>query len=238
MGWRTRRFDHLRDDVGRAVRRQGSGQRRQRDGRSTRASSGTCSHAMVKSAAAETARPRQPDDRVRDIMKSINILIAMDLAGQAKRRRRSKGGYAMAALLIGMSIMAIMFTVAMPVWKQTAQREKEEELVFRGEQYVHAIGALSAQVRERVSAEPRCPGRSAVSAQEVQGSDHQRRLRADSSRSGCARYSATRWSARCDPIERQHRTIAAAGSGSQLGRTGRPGPSTSTPGQTAAASVA
>ena len=31
-------------------------------------------------------------------------------------------------------------TVVMPVWKQTAQREKEEELVFRGKQYVHAIG--------------------------------------------------------------------------------------------------
>ena len=46
----------------------------------------------------------------------------------------------MAALLVAMSVMAIMFTVVMPVWKQTAQREKEEELVFRGKQYVHAIG--------------------------------------------------------------------------------------------------
>ena len=46
----------------------------------------------------------------------------------------------MAALLVAMSIMAVMMTVAMPVWKQTAQREKEEELVFRGLQYVHAIG--------------------------------------------------------------------------------------------------
>jgi type II secretory pathway pseudopilin PulG len=46
----------------------------------------------------------------------------------------------MAALLVGLSIMAVMFTVVMPVWKQTAQREKEEELVFRGKQYVHAIG--------------------------------------------------------------------------------------------------
>ena len=46
----------------------------------------------------------------------------------------------MAALLVAMSIMAIMFTVVLPVWKQTAQREKEEELVFRGKQYVHAIG--------------------------------------------------------------------------------------------------
>jgi type II secretory pathway pseudopilin PulG len=36
--------------------------------------------------------------------------------------------------------MAIVMTAAMPVWKQAAQREKEEELVFRGEQYVHAIG--------------------------------------------------------------------------------------------------
>ena len=46
----------------------------------------------------------------------------------------------MAALLVAMSIMAIMLTVVMPVWKHTAQREKEEELVFRGMQYVHAIG--------------------------------------------------------------------------------------------------
>jgi type II secretory pathway pseudopilin PulG len=46
----------------------------------------------------------------------------------------------MAALLVAMSVMAIMFTVVMPVWKQTARREKEEELVFRGKQYVHAIG--------------------------------------------------------------------------------------------------
>jgi len=45
----------------------------------------------------------------------------------------------MAVLLVAMSIMAIMLTVAMPVWKHTAQREKEEELVFRGMQYVHAI---------------------------------------------------------------------------------------------------
>ena len=45
----------------------------------------------------------------------------------------------MAALLVALSIMAVMMTVAMPVWKQNAQREKEEELVFRGKQYVHAI---------------------------------------------------------------------------------------------------
>jgi len=45
----------------------------------------------------------------------------------------------MAALLVAMSIMAVMMTVAMPVWKHQTQREREEELVFRGMQYVHAI---------------------------------------------------------------------------------------------------
>src|SRR5260221_7150032 len=46
----------------------------------------------------------------------------------------------MAALLVAMSIMAVMLTVVMPVWKHANQREKEEELVFRGKKYVHAIG--------------------------------------------------------------------------------------------------
>jgi type II secretory pathway pseudopilin PulG len=70
-------------------------------------------------------------------MKNLNILISMNLGGQARRNQR---GYAMAALLVAMAIMTIMMTVAMPVWKQTAQREKEEELIFRGLQYAHSIG--------------------------------------------------------------------------------------------------
>src|SRR5262245_16362892 len=77
-------------------------------------------------------------------MKKVNILIAMNLAGQGKKPPEhhctNQHGYAMAALIVAMGIMALMMTVIMPVWKQTAQREKEEELVFRGLQYVHAIG--------------------------------------------------------------------------------------------------
>jgi type II secretory pathway pseudopilin PulG len=45
----------------------------------------------------------------------------------------------MAALLVMLTIMSILMTVVMPVWRQQAQREKEEELVFRGQQYVRAI---------------------------------------------------------------------------------------------------
>jgi type II secretory pathway pseudopilin PulG len=74
-------------------------------------------------------------------MKTLNILIPMHLAGQGEIAPcRRDDGYAMAGIIIGITVMAIVMTAAMPVWKHAAQREKEEELVFRGEQYVHAIG--------------------------------------------------------------------------------------------------
>jgi type II secretory pathway pseudopilin PulG len=67
------------------------------------------------------------------------------------RLRGQPNGYAMVVLLISLSIMAIMMTVVMPVWRQTAQREKETELVFRGEQYARAINLLQ---RKSVGALP------------------------------------------------------------------------------------
>lgn len=48
-------------------------------------------------------------------------------------------GYAMAALLVGMSVMAIVLSVALPVWRTASQREREAELIFRGEQYARAV---------------------------------------------------------------------------------------------------
>ena len=52
---------------------------------------------------------------------------------------RDESGYAMAALLVAMALMAVMMSVAMPVWRQAAQREKEAELIWRGQQYDRAI---------------------------------------------------------------------------------------------------
>jgi type II secretory pathway pseudopilin PulG len=52
----------------------------------------------------------------------------------------------MAVLLVAMSVMAIMMTVAMPVWKQMSQREKEAELVFRGQQYARAIELMQRKM--------------------------------------------------------------------------------------------
>ena len=68
-------------------------------------------------------------------------------------RDRQEAGYAMAALIVGMAIMAVMMTVAMPVWKQTVQREKEEELVWRGEQYCPRDWPVPAQVCQRLPAD-------------------------------------------------------------------------------------
>lgn len=48
-------------------------------------------------------------------------------------------GYAMAALLVGMTIMALVMSIALPAWRTEAQREKEAELIFRGQQYARAI---------------------------------------------------------------------------------------------------
>jgi len=48
-------------------------------------------------------------------------------------------GYAMAALLVSLGVMMVLMSVAMPVWRTQAQREKEAELVFRGEQIARGI---------------------------------------------------------------------------------------------------
>jgi type II secretory pathway pseudopilin PulG len=51
----------------------------------------------------------------------------------------------MAALLVGLSVMAIMLSVAMPTWSHMIRREKEEELIFRGTQYARAINKYQQQ---------------------------------------------------------------------------------------------
>jgi type II secretory pathway pseudopilin PulG len=45
----------------------------------------------------------------------------------------------MAALLVSIAVMGVLMSVAMPVWRHQSQREKEEELAFRGEQWVRGL---------------------------------------------------------------------------------------------------
>ena len=55
------------------------------------------------------------------------------------QRQDGERGYAMAALLVSLAVMSVLMTAALPAWRHQAKREKEAELVFRGEQYVRAI---------------------------------------------------------------------------------------------------
>jgi type II secretory pathway pseudopilin PulG len=55
-------------------------------------------------------------------------------------------GYAMAALLVSIAVMTLLMSVAMPVWRTQAQREKEAELVFRGEQIARAINLYTRKM--------------------------------------------------------------------------------------------
>ena len=48
-------------------------------------------------------------------------------------------GYAMGALLVSLAVMSIMMSMALTVWGQAAKREREAELIFRGEQYARAV---------------------------------------------------------------------------------------------------
>jgi type II secretory pathway pseudopilin PulG len=65
----------------------------------------------------------------------------MCLEGQGNQR-----GYAMAALLVSIAVMTLLMSVAMPVWRTQAQREKEAELIFRGEQIARAINLYTRKM--------------------------------------------------------------------------------------------
>ena len=58
----------------------------------------------------------------------------MYLRGQGGQR-----GYAMAALLVALGVMAVLMTAAMPVWRHESQRERELETIFRGQQIARSI---------------------------------------------------------------------------------------------------
>jgi type II secretory pathway pseudopilin PulG len=64
----------------------------------------------------------------------------MKLEGQPGQQ-----GFAMAALLVSLAVMSVLMTAALPAWRHEAQREKEAELIFRGEQYARAIALFRSK---------------------------------------------------------------------------------------------
>src|SRR5205807_7567666 len=58
----------------------------------------------------------------------------------AIRNPRSDAGYALVSLLVFMSLLALFALTAAPQVQQQAQREREKEAIFRGQQVADAIG--------------------------------------------------------------------------------------------------
>ena len=59
--------------------------------------------------------------------------------GRPGRSGLDDRGFIMVVLLVGMAIGAIWMSAALPAWRQQMQRQREEDLIFRGEQYARAI---------------------------------------------------------------------------------------------------
>jgi type II secretory pathway pseudopilin PulG len=70
----------------------------------------------------------------------------------AQGTRSTERGFAMAGLLVAIALLSLALSVAMPTWKTMAQREKEEELIWRGQQYDRAI-----QLYRKKNAAPGAP---------------------------------------------------------------------------------
>lgn len=77
-------------------------------------------------------------------------------------RESTEAGYNLVVLLVAITVLNIMIAAMLPVWSTWAQREKEEELLFRGMQYAEAIrvfqkrfGRLPIKLEEFIEVEPR-----------------------------------------------------------------------------------
>jgi type II secretory pathway pseudopilin PulG len=77
--------------------------------------------------------------------------------------RRGEQGYNLVLLIVAITVLSIALAAALPAWSTAAQREREEELIFRGLQYAEAIrlfqqrfGRLPVRLEELMEVEPRC----------------------------------------------------------------------------------
>jgi type II secretory pathway pseudopilin PulG len=75
---------------------------------------------------------------------------------------RGEAGYNMVILMVMVTVLGILVAAALPAWSAAIQRQKEEELIFRGLQYAEAIrvfqqrfGRLPNTLDELIKVEPR-----------------------------------------------------------------------------------
>ena len=78
-------------------------------------------------------------------------------------RKRSEAGYNMVMLIVALTVLNILIAAMMPLMSTEIQREKEEELIFRGFQYAEAIRIFYQRfqrfpnkLEELIEIKPRC----------------------------------------------------------------------------------
>ncbi|MEM7583810.1 MAG: hypothetical protein AAF560_10555 [Acidobacteriota bacterium] len=71
-------------------------------------------------------------------------------------------GYNLVVLAVAVTVLNILVAQALPLWSYVVQKQKEEELIFRGLQYAEAIrvfqtrqGRLPTKLEELIKVEPR-----------------------------------------------------------------------------------
>lgn len=77
--------------------------------------------------------------------------------------RRGERGYTLVAVAVMITVLSIGVAMVLPAWSAQIQRDREEELVFRGLQYAEAIrvfqrrfGRFPNTLSELVEVKPRC----------------------------------------------------------------------------------
>lgn len=59
--------------------------------------------------------------------------------------RNLEGGFTLAGALVILAVLAIFMALSVPLWTRIKQRENEKELIFRGKEYMEAIGRYQAK---------------------------------------------------------------------------------------------
>lgn len=79
-----------------------------------------------------------------------------------RSRPGSADGFNLVVLVMAVTVLNILLAMALPAWSKIIQREKEEELIFRGLQYAEAIrvfqlrqGRLPTRITELIEVHPR-----------------------------------------------------------------------------------
>ena len=91
--------------------------------------------------------PEDPDARRRPRRHRRQVRLGRQGPGRHPLQHLVTGpadaGYVLIILIMAVLVICLGLIVAVPVWQTEVQREKEEELIFRGRQYVEAVRLFS-----------------------------------------------------------------------------------------------